>query len=442
MRIVLASFASLPQSIGGGEVHVYQLARALRDKGHNASILTVDRVGVDHVTVRNTILNEVPIHHLEMPECSSQYDREPRLIAWAREWLKSENVDALHLFLFNHLLGLIPAANDLGIPVCLTALEFSYFCRRYDLMYEGRERCSLEKRGEVCERCALVSYSSRQRFAAQAARIMPPTMELGFRESVSKFVGDRFVGLGQRSLTAQIEQQRMNFDREIAAVITPSTIMRDFYLAQGVDRSKLHFVPYGSDLESQSNGHGKQHTTVRLGYIGRIDPKKGVDVLCEAVHMLPPQPAVELNIFGPIENANGSSGYAEQIRQMAAADSRITIRGKLERDSVMQAYNEIDVLVVPSIWYENSPITISEALSLGCPVICSDTEGMSDLVKNGINGLTFPAGDKLALTKCLRRLTDEPDLLAGLRSRVRPVENSAQVAGLILEVYRQMSDML
>ena len=88
-----------------------------------------------------------------MPQCSSQYDRE-RLTDWA-EWLRAKT-STCHLFLFNHLLGLIPA-NELGIPVCLTALGLTIFAA-YDLMYEGRERCSLDKRGEFAND-ALVSYS-------------------------------------------------------------------------------------------------------------------------------------------------------------------------------------------------------------------------------------------------------------------------------------------
>jgi len=52
------------------------------------------------------------------------------------DWLKEQNVKVLHLFLFSNLLGLIPAARKLNVPVFLTALEFSYFCRRFDLVNE------------------------------------------------------------------------------------------------------------------------------------------------------------------------------------------------------------------------------------------------------------------------------------------------------------------
>lgn len=437
MRIVLASYASLPNSIGGGEVHVYELAQALKKLGHDPSILTVAKIGSSSVKVSETDFNGLRIHHLELPECRSIYDRDPQLTVWARTWLREQGVDVLHLFLINQLLGLVPAANELRIPVCLTGLEFSYFCRRYDLMYEGRECCPLDRRGLTCEQCVLSSYSNRQRSVAQAARILPSGIERGVRELVAKSVGDRLVTLGQRSISRQIERQRANFDQEIAAVIAPSTVMKNFYLAQGVDRAKLHFVPYGTNVQASENGHRSPQGILRVGYIGRMDPKKGVDVLCNAVKLLPPNVPVELKIFGPLDN--GSSSYAEQIRTLADFEPRIKLLGKLEREKVGDAYREIDVLVVPSIWYENSPITISEALSHGCPVVCSDTDGMTDLIQDGVNGLTFLTGNSQALSHCLQRLWDEPELLANLRKRVRPVETTDETASQILRVYEGLN---
>lgn len=434
MRIVLASFASLPHSVGGGEVHLYELAQALKGQGHKTSILTIEQVGGDSVEVRGDEFNGLAIDHLTVPACRSIYDRDPRLTAWARGWLQEEKVDVLHLFLFNQLLGLVPAANELGIPVCLTALEFSYFCRRYDLMYEGRDLCALDRRGTTCERCVLSSYSERQQFAARAAAsVFPPRVERGVRELVAKSFGDRLPILGQRSISRQIEHQRENFSNEIAAVITPSSVMRNFYLAQGADPDKLHFVPYGTNVRHSENGHRQQNGVLRVGYIGRLDPKKGVDVLCDAVQMLPADLPLELKIFGPINN--GSSAYAERIQSQSEGDTRINFRGKLEREKVAAAYSEIDVLVVPSIWYENSPITISEALSHGCPVVCSDTEGMTDLVQDSINGLTFPVGKSTALAGCLRRLIEDRSLLATLRSNVCAVESTDEIARLILKIY-------
>jgi len=436
VRIVLASFASLPTSIGGGEVHLWQVAKGLQASGNEVSVLTIEQVGGNEVRVRESDFDGIRVNYLQLPKGPSIYSRDFRLTKWASDWLRAESVEVLHLFLFNQLQGLIPAANKLHIPVCLTALEFSYFCRRYDLMYGGRERCSLESRGEKCEQCILESYSRNQRLVAGVARTLPARAETQLRQTVKQVFGDRLPALGQRTISHQIEAQRQNFNAEIAAVITPSTVMREFYLAQGVSEAKLHFIPYGSDLRSDEVAHRNGHKGLRVGYIGRLDPKKGVDLLCQAVGMLPRELPIELNIYGPAENGDA---YAEAIRQHARNDDRIKLCGKLERAEVASTYNAIDVLAVPSIWYENSPITISESLSMGCPVVCSDTAGMTDLVRNEVNGLTFPVGSNRGLAICLRRLAEEPGLLGRLRKGVRPVETTGQVIAQILQVYEYVT---
>ena len=439
MRIVLASFASLPHSIGGGEVHVLGLARALKKLGHQPSILTIEQVGAANVSVRRDAFAELPVDYLSLPACISKYDRDPRLTDWAKTWFEKQRVDVIHLFLFSHLLGLIPAANHLKIPVCLTALEFSYFCRQYDMMWEGHQHCELGTRGLTCERCALASYSKKHRALALAGRLLPSTIEDNVRQFAHSLLGqDRLVTLGQRRVTKQIEGGRSAFDQEIAAVITPSSIMWQFFKAYGAPDSKLHFIPYGTDVRNSSSGHGlpkPQTRGLQVGYIGRIDPKKGVHVLCEAVSRLPKGLPIRVKIFGPF--ASGPADYVSLIQGYAERDERLQLAGQLNREDLTKAYDNIDILVVPSLWYENSPITITEALALACPVLCTATAGMTDLIDDGVNGLTFPPGDSAALAGLLRRLIEEPDLLPQLRSGIRPIESSLDVACQIVQLYEK-----
>jgi GT2 family glycosyltransferase len=94
-------------------------------------------------------------------------------------------------------------------------------------------------------------------------------------------------------------------------------------------------------------------------------------------------------------------------------------------------FDDLDVLVVPSIWIENAPFIIREAFAAGVPVVTSDLGGMAEMVREGVDGLLFPAGDAAALGAILRRLADDRPLLDALGARtVRPMSIEADAAWL------------
>jgi len=96
----------------------------------------------------------------------------------------------------------------------------------------------------------------------------------------------------------------------------------------------------------------------------------------------------------------------------------------------------LDVVVVPSLWYENSPNVILEAFAHRTPVIVSDLGGMAELVEEGVNGLCFPPGEAASLATALRRLIEEPGLLARLRAGIKPVKTVAEEMTELQAIYR------
>jgi hypothetical protein len=122
--------------------------------------------------------------------------------------------------------------------------------------------------------------------------------------------------------------------------------------------------------------------------------------------------------------------YVERMRQLAQEVGAVW-NGPYGRDELAGALEQVDVVVVPSIWYENYPIVIREAFAAGLPVIASDVGALPESVTDGVDGLLFAPGDSDALAAAMQRLVLDPALLRRLRQGIRPVdEMGAQVRDL------------
>jgi glycosyltransferase involved in cell wall biosynthesis len=96
---------------------------------------------------------------------------------------------------------------------------------------------------------------------------------------------------------------------------------------------------------------------------------------------------------------------------------------------------EIDVLVVPSIWHENSPLTIHEAFLAKTPVIASNIGGMAELIQDEVNGLLFKVGDVADLREKITMIVQHPDLISKLSANIGPVKTIEENAVEIEQIY-------
>jgi GT2 family glycosyltransferase len=140
-------------------------------------------------------------------------------------------------------------------------------------------------------------------------------------------------------------------------------------------------------------------------------------VLLEAFAGLEPGRAT-LDLYGAPADYHGDASFLKRLAPLLQVPG-IRAMGPRPHAGIPAALAATDVLVVPSIWPENSPIVIQEALLSGVPVIASRIGGMPELVQDGRNGLLFEPRDAADLGRALRRLLDEPDLLDSLRAGAR-----------------------
>jgi glycosyltransferase involved in cell wall biosynthesis len=96
----------------------------------------------------------------------------------------------------------------------------------------------------------------------------------------------------------------------------------------------------------------------------------------------------------------------------------------------------VDWVVVPSIWWENSPLVIQEAFCHRRPVICSNIGGMAEKVDDRVNGLHFAVGDPAALAATLELAATRSGLLDELRAGIKAPPTVAETADACLKIYR------
>jgi glycosyltransferase involved in cell wall biosynthesis len=187
-------------------------------------------------------------------------------------------------------------------------------------------------------------------------------------------------------------------------------------------------LDYPAVLPERENEAGER--TFRIGYIGGISWQKGVHHLLEAFQQLT---GSELWIAGDL---TFDPNYTAHLHQLATAD--VHFCGKLDRAAIWKMLRRLDVLVVPSLWYETFGFVISEAFVAGVPVIAFDLGVMAERIQHGQNGLLLPPGDTQALAQALNNLQQNPATLAKLRAGIQPVTTMAEHTRKIEALYQSL----
>jgi glycosyltransferase involved in cell wall biosynthesis len=211
----------------------------------------------------------------------------------------------------------------------------------------------------------------------------------------------------------------------------------------GVEPRRLARVPNGVPCGDQR----ARHPTTRagsgalvIGTVALFRPRKGLESLLEALALLRDEPRpVHLLAIGPFE----SPDYESAIRGQAArlgVESRITWTGFTA--DVGAALAELDVFVLPSLYGEGMPMALLEAMAEGLPVVATDIDGVSEVVREGADGLLVAPGDGAAMAAALRRFargeTDAAEM--GRRALLRQREQFSDVvmAARVAAVYREV----
>jgi glycosyltransferase involved in cell wall biosynthesis len=413
VRIAFTVHKFPPESLGGTEIYAWSLARALAADGHavhvfyplaglSPAVARVERDGVRlwRVPLPDDRATEGPVQ---------QYwhtFRDSAIESAFETFLVETRPDLVH---FQHVQGVSARMIALaaGRPRVMTLHDYWYFCANSQLVRPDQQVCEGPKFGWNCVDCATA------RADLEWLRVLRPLIALPFA----------YRNAYLRRLVAGIDR-----------FIAPSQFLRDQYVRQGFPGERITVLENGLDTERLTPPQGVELpppvARPHFGFLGSLAWQKGVHVLVEAFNQMPTSAA--LTIYG---GESAFPDYAAQVKALARHPN-IRFAGPLDYRQVGAALRQMDCLVVPSVWYENSPLVIQEAYAAGLPVVASRLGALVEKVQDGRTGYLFAPGDSADLARVLREIVERPERLGALRANVRPGPDIQQHVQQIVGLYR------
>ena len=274
------------------------------------------------------------------------------------ELVRREKIDLVYLLnICNYISpSVIDGARDGGARVVMRLSDFNFICASYHFFRDG----------QVCTACQQGLYH------ALKYRCMRGSLALSL----------------SRVLAMKIHQLSGIYQK-VNAFVAPSRFMADVLVQAGMPQARVHWVPSFVDL-------GEYEPAFTPGdyvlYFGRLDAEKGVDLLLRAWQALGSD-APPLRIVGSGEAEAELKTLAETLQV-----SNVTFHDFVEKDTLLGIIRGAAFVVVPSLWHDNAPMAVYEAMACGKAVVGSRLGGLIDQIEDQVSGLLVPPGepDRLA----------------------------------------------
>jgi len=313
--------------------------------------------------------------------------------------------DAVHFFHLRRLgVDLIDRAVERGLRTVVHLMDFWFLCPRFTLLRPDGSLCEgPPDGGRGCIACEFPELALPDEVTGAAAAVATSLRRPPHR-------ADR---LAQWMAVVRRKDELLERLARVDAVIAPSRFLASMFVANGFDPGRIQVIPYGLEpgRVRRLAGVERPRRPLRLAFAGVLSPWKGLHVLVRAALRL--QGEWTLTVHGRTDEPMFQD-YIDEVRQEAAADERIRFPGPFEHGQLDQVMADTDLLIVPSLWYENTPFVVLEAFEAGVPVAVSALGGMTEVVEPGLNGFHFPAGDVEALASLLQKLVDDPAPIVAL----------------------------
>lgn len=413
MKIALFVHCFFPEHFYGTETYTLGLAKNLQSLGHEVAVVAgvfqgeprrealITRYSYDGVPVVAIDKNYEP--HARVQETYFHEAMRPHLVATLRA-LSPDVVHVTHLI--NHTAVLLDVARELGIPLVGTLTDFFGFCYNNKLEAADGSLCSgPDGWRSNCIACHLKAAANGGEPRARRLENIPFGWRLGgLVLRAGNALGWPRIAGADVIVPDIVERPQVlaRAYRNYDAMIAPTQFLRGAYIRNGFDAQRLSLSRFGIDIDRSVKPARNPADPLTIGFIGQIAAHKGTSLIVRAASAMPAG-SVRLLIYGPDDQ---DPEYMRTLREAAGPETQF--RGTFKPDRMVDVLAELDVLAIPSTWYENSPLVLLNALATHTPVLISNVQGLTEFIVEGRDGWSFRRGDLSDLTRVIAKLVADP----------------------------------
>ncbi len=399
-RVLIASQNFPPDIIGGSEVVAYKQARVLKAMGFDVRVFAGR---IDDRRARYSAGKKIPefnsayinLHNADFSHYDFNQLRKTPLENVFRNSLRQLNPDIVH---FHNIFGLSPKLIEIcheeNIPAVVTVHDYWGICYKNILLDPENHLCA--GKDQSCRPCQ---------------------------------VADKGSGITVEERNHLI----MDSFQKADLLISPSAYLAERFIERGIPREKVRVINNGIDLKGFNTSKTKSKK-IRFAYIGQIIEHKGIENLLKAVSSLDDKQRehISLSIIG-----TGIPAYVDFVKQLAGeliSTDTVTFCGSVQNDLIPRLLKKIDAVIIPSIWPENSPVTIMEALASGTPVLASRIGGIPELVQDELNGLLHKHDHPESLAANIRKIISRPAMLREMKQACQEKAAESNLSGQVAKI--------
>jgi glycosyltransferase involved in cell wall biosynthesis len=412
--------------VGGSEYYAYYLCKEL-SKNHDVIIFFTTSEDGNKGSVLKGDYDGIAYWALKKDRMSYSHPFHDR-----NRWVEEEFTKVVEQFKpdiihFQHLINLsfkLPSlAKQRGIPSCMTLHDFWFLCPRTIFLTAELKLCTNHSPRNCldCLEGDIEYYPERSKVNGLWRTV---------KEEIKKVLNCAKKTTVLFSLALWRPYWIKKVFKDVDLFIAPSQFLLEKYVHNGIDREKIALLRHGFNKDDFSGVRAACSPKMRFGFVGTIRAHKGIYLLIDAFNKITGN--AELKIYGRV-----TSALLEDLKKRIV-NPNIHIMGELHKEDKRKAFSEIDVLIVPSICYENSPLTISEAFLSKIPVITSNIGGMAELVKDGEYGFTFPVGNAEQLQEKIQLFINDPELRDNLAANLPEVNDIKTHAKELVNMYHDV----